>query len=167
MSGIRRAAGKQASIEHAVELTARWRADGETVAMANGVFDLLHVGHVRYLSGARGLVSRLIVGVNGDGSAATLKGAGRPVLSAAERASLVWALRDVDLVVIFEQPTADRLLERIRPDLHVKGTDYRVDTVPERATVNAMGGRVAIAGDEKTHSSRELFSRVRARYART
>jgi rfaE bifunctional protein nucleotidyltransferase chain/domain len=158
---------KQVSIEHAVERINRWRSSGETLVLANGVFDLLHVGHVRYLAGARALGSRLVVGLNGDRSAAALKGPGRPVLGAQDRAHLVAALRDVDLVVIFDEPTADRLLERIQPDVHVKGTDYQVGTVPERSTVTAMGGRVEIAGDEKTHSSRELVSRVLSRYART
>jgi len=163
MSRIRPAMAKQVSIEHAVERVERWRLTGETVVFANGVFDLLHVGHVRYLAGARALGTRLVVGLNGDRSAAALKGPGRPVLSSESRAQLVGALRDVDLVVIFDDPTADRLLERIRPDLHVKGTDYQPDTVPERSTVAALGGRVEIVGDPKTHSSRELVSRVLAR----
>ena len=157
--------GKRVSVDHAVERVHRWRSTGETVVLANGVFDLLHVGHVRYLAGARALGSRLVVGLNGDRSAAALKGAGRPVLSAEDRAQLVAALRDVDLVVIFDDPTADRLLERIRPDVQVKGTDYQPDTVPERSTVVGLGGRVEIVGDPKTHSSRELVSRVLARLA--
>jgi len=142
---------------------AEWRAAGERVVLANGVFDLLHVGHVRYLEGARALGTRLIVAVNGDRAAAELKGAGRPVLPAAERARLVAALRAVDAVVIFEEPTVDALLGELRPAVHAKGTDYREDTVPERATAAALGSRVAIAGDPKRHASRELVERVRAR----
>jgi rfaE bifunctional protein nucleotidyltransferase chain/domain len=140
-----------------------WRAAGDAVVLANGVFDLLHVGHARYLAGAAQLGTRLIVAVNGDASAHALKGAGRPVMAAEERARLVAALRPVDLVVIFEEPTVDRLIEELRPAVHAKGTDYRPDTVPERATARAQGASVAIAGDPKTHASRELFERVRAR----
>lgn len=141
-----------------------WQARRETVALANGVFDLLHVGHVRYLEEARPPGGRLVVGVNGDAAAARLKGAGRPVLAAGERAALVAALRCVDAVVIFEDLSADRLLATLRPDVHVKGTDYRPETVPERDTSARVGVRTAIAGDPKRHSSREVVARVRERH---
>ncbi|MDP1571059.1 MAG: adenylyltransferase/cytidyltransferase family protein [Vicinamibacterales bacterium] len=136
------------------------RAAGRTVAFANGCFDLLHVGHVRYLEAARREADRLIVAVNDDRSVRTLKGPSRPVLPAADRAELVAALGAVDYVVIFPEPTVTPLLERLRPDVHCKGTDYTVDTVPERETVRAYGGRIAIVGDPKDHSTRDLLSRI-------
>ncbi len=142
-----------------------WRARGDRVVFCNGVFDLLHVGHARYLSEARGLGDRLVVGVNGDASAAALKGPGRPVMGERDRATLIAALRAVDLVVLFDEPTVDGLLGELRPAVHAKGTDYRTDTVPERATVAALGGVTAITGDPKQHASRELVERVRARSA--
>ncbi len=156
-------AGLVVARERAREQAAAWREAGETVVLANGVFDLLHVGHARYLAGARQLGTRLIVAVNGDRSAREHKGAGRPVMGAAERARLVAALRPVDLVVGFEEPTVDRLIEELRPHVHAKGTDYRADTVPERATALAHGAAVAITGDPKRHASRELVERVRER----
>jgi rfaE bifunctional protein nucleotidyltransferase chain/domain len=146
------------------ERIAAWRAAGERVVLANGVFDLLHVGHVRYLAGARALGTRLVVAVNGDAATAALKGAGRPVLTAEDRARALAAFRAVDLVVIFEEPSADAVLAELRPDVHAKGTDYARDTVPERATAEAVGAETAIAGDPKAHASRELADRVRARY---
>jgi rfaE bifunctional protein nucleotidyltransferase chain/domain len=136
------------------------RAAGRTVAFANGCFDLLHVGHVRYLQGARAEADTLVVAVNSDASVRGLKGEGRPVLDEAARAELVASLRCVDHVVIFDDPTVDRLLTTLRPDVHCKGTDYTVDTVPERETVRAYGGRVAIVGDPKDHSTRELLARL-------
>lgn len=154
------------SCARAREQAAAWRAAGEIVVLANGVFDLLHVGHVRYLAGARALGSRLIVAVNGDRSAAAHKGAGHPVMASADRARLVASLRPVDLVVVFDEPTVDHLIEALRPAVHAKGTDYRADTVPERATAAALGTTVAIAGDPKLHASRELFERVRERAGR-
>jgi D-glycero-beta-D-manno-heptose 1-phosphate adenylyltransferase len=149
----------------AVARVAAWRAAGERVVLANGVFDLVHVGHARYLAGARAQGMRLVVGVNGDRSAAALKGAGRPVLGEHDRALLVAALRCVDLVVVFAEASADALLVALAPDVHAKGTDYRPDTVPERATMAALGGRTVVTGDAKQHASRELFERVRARHA--
>jgi rfaE bifunctional protein nucleotidyltransferase chain/domain len=137
------------------------RAAGHTVAFANGCFDLLHVGHIRYLAAAAAEADRLIVAVNDDDSVKRLKGEGRPILSAADRAELVAALRVVDYVVIFQEPTVGPLLELLRPDVHCKGTDYTVDTVPERDIVKAYGGRVAIVGDPKDHSTRDLLARVR------
>jgi rfaE bifunctional protein nucleotidyltransferase chain/domain len=143
-----------------VELVAADRQAGRTVAFANGCFDLLHVGHVRYLQAAAGEADRLIVAVNDDASARS-KGPGRPVLRAADRAELVAALRGVDYVVIFPEPTVTPLLELLHPDVHCKGTDYTVDTVPERDTVRAYGGRIAIVGDPKDHSTRDLLARIR------
>ena len=146
-----------------VRTAAGWRAEGARVVLANGVFDLLHVGHARYLAGAGALGDRLVVAVNGDVSAAALKGAGRPVVAAADRAALVAALRGVDAVVIFEEETLDALLRELVPAVHAKGTDYRPDTVPERGTVKALGGVTAIAGDPKAHATRDLVARVRER----
>lgn len=137
------------------------RRAGRTVAFANGVFDLLHVGHVRYLQGARREGDVLVVAVNDDATVRVLKGPDRPVLPAADRAELVAALRCVDAVVIFPEPTVTPLLERLRPDVHCKGTDYTVDSVPERETVRAYGGRTAIVGDPKDHSTRDLLRVIR------
>ena len=137
------------------------RAAGRTIAFANGVFDLLHVGHVRYLEGAAQEADVLVVAINDDASVRALKGEGRPVLDAASRAELVAALRCVDYVVIFSELTVGALLELLRPDVHCKGTDYTVDTVPERDTVRAYGGRIAIVGDAKDHSTTDLLSRLK------
>ena len=136
------------------------RAQVRTIAFANGCFDLLHVGHVRYLEAAAAEADVLVVAVNDDGSVRTLKGAGRPILAAAHRAELVAALRVVDFVTIFSEPTVAPLLDVLRPDVHCKGTDYTVDTVPERETVRAYGGRIAIVGDPKDHSTRGLLARI-------
>jgi rfaE bifunctional protein nucleotidyltransferase chain/domain len=143
-----------------VESVARERAAGRSIAFANGCFDLLHVGHVRYLRAAAAEADRLVVAVNDDASVAVLKGPGRPILSARERAELVAALRGVDYVVIFREPNVERLLARLRPDVHCKGTDYTVDSVPERAVVKAYGGRIAIVGDRKDHATRDLLARI-------
>jgi rfaE bifunctional protein nucleotidyltransferase chain/domain len=143
------------------ERVAADRAAGLAVAFANGVFDLLHVGHVRYLEAAAAEADRLIVAVNDDESVRRLKGDGRPILTAADRAELVAALRAVDYVVIFPEPTVGPLLELLKPDVHCKGTDYTVDTVPEREIVKGYGGRIAIVGDPKDHSTRDLLARVR------
>jgi rfaE bifunctional protein nucleotidyltransferase chain/domain len=137
------------------------RARGLTHAFANGGFDLLHVGHVRYLEAARREADRLIVAVNDDRSIQGLKGPTRPVLPEADRAELVAALRAVDYVVIFPEPTVTPLLELLRPDVHCKGTDYTVETVPERDTVRAYGGRIAIVGDPKDHSTTDLLTRLK------
>lgn len=136
------------------------RAAGCTVAFANGAFDLLHVGHVRHLQGASAEADRLIVAVNSDASVRGNKGPSRPVVPEAARAELVAALRCVDYVLIFDDPTVDRLLRTLRPDVHCKGTDYTVDTVPERETVRAYGGRMAIVGDPKDHSTRDLITKL-------
>lgn len=138
------------------------RAAGRTVAFANGCFDLLHVGHIRYLQAAAAEADRLIVAINDDRSVAGLKGPGRPILSERDRAELVAALRGVDYVVIFPEPTVAPLLLALKPDVHCKGTDYTLDTVPERDTVRAYGGRIAIVGDPKDHSTRDLLARIRA-----
>ena len=143
-----------------VEAVARHRAAGRTVAFANGCFDLLHVGHLRYLQASAAEADRLIVAVNDDRSVAGLKGEGRPILPASERAELVAALRGVDYVVVFGDANVERLLLLVKPDVHCKGTDYTVDTVPERAVVAAYGGRTAIVGDPKSHATRELLARI-------
>lgn len=143
-----------------VELVAADRRDGRTIAFANGCFDVLHVGHVRYLQGAAREGDRLVVAVNDDASEAALKGPGRPIIDAAARAELVAALRGVDYVVIFSERSVERLLNLIKPDVHCKGTDYTVETVPERETVKAYGGRIAIVGDPKDHSTRDLLEHL-------
>ena len=137
------------------------RRAGRTIAFANGVFDLLHVGHVRYLEGARREADVLVVAVNDDACVRALKGPDRPVLPAADRAELVAALRCVDAVVVFPEATVTPLLELLRPEVHCKGTDYTVATVPERETVRAYGGRTAIVGDPKGHSTRDVLRAIR------
>ena len=137
------------------------RSNKLTIVFANGAFDLLHVGHVRYLEGAKKEGDRLIVAINSDASVRGLKGPNRPVLAEADRAELIAALRAVDYVVIFDEPTVTPLLELLKPDVHCKGTDYTVDTVPERDTVRAYGGRIAIVGDPKDHSTSNLLSRLK------
>lgn len=137
------------------------RANGRTVALANGCFDLLHVGHVRYLQASAAQADRLIVAINDDASVSRLKGRGQPILPAADRAELVAALRGVDYVVTFGDATVERLLRTIRPDVHCKGTDYTVETVPERAVVLEYGGRTAIVGDPKDHNTRDLLAKIR------
>jgi D-glycero-beta-D-manno-heptose 1-phosphate adenylyltransferase len=139
----------------------RQRNAGERVVFANGCFDTLHVGHVRYLEGARLEGDVLVVGVNNDESVAGLKGAGRPILPEAARAELVAALRAVDYVVLFGEPNVETLLEFLRPNVHAKGTDYAAETVPERATAARLGIHVAIVGDPKNHSTRDFFESVR------
>jgi D-glycero-beta-D-manno-heptose 1-phosphate adenylyltransferase len=158
----RLARAKIATLEDASRVVAAARAQGRTVALANGCFDLLHVGHVRYLAGARAEADLLVVGVNGDSSVGRLKGPGRPLLPAEDRALLVAALRSVDLVVVFEEDNVTRLLLTLRPDVHCKGTDYTEDTVPERDVVRSYGGRVAIVGDPKDHDTRKLIERLRS-----
>jgi rfaE bifunctional protein nucleotidyltransferase chain/domain len=136
------------------------RSEGRTVVLANGCFDALHVGHVRYLIAAKALGDLLIVAVNSDEQARRLKGEGRPLLPEDQRAEIVAALEPVDLVTIFDEPTVEQLLLAIKPDIHAKGTDYTEETVPERDVVRSYGGRVAIAGDPKNHSSSEMIDRV-------
>ena len=151
-----------AGIDAVAERVRAARAAGRTVALANGCFDVLHAGHVRYLHGARAEADVLVVGINGDASVRRLKGEGRPVLPERDRAILVAALRDVDHVVVFGEDDVSGLILALRPDVHCKGTDYTVDTVPERETVRGYGGRVAIVGDPKDHDTRKLLARMRA-----
>lgn len=138
----------------------QWRQAGERVILTNGCFDLLHVGHVRYLRAAKQLGGKLVVGLNADESVRALKGEGRPIMPAAERAEILAALADVDAIVIFPEPDVRALIREIRPDIHAKGTDYTADTVPERDTVIECGGRVAIVGDPKEHSASEFIARL-------
>jgi D-glycero-beta-D-manno-heptose 1-phosphate adenylyltransferase len=142
------------------ELARRWRAAGEKVILTNGCFDLLHVGHIRYLRAAKELGGRLIVAVNSDASVRALKGAGRPQVPGHERAEVLAALEDVDAVTIFDGLDVTDLIRLLRPDVHAKGTDYTADSVPEREVVIACGGRVEIVGDPKDHSTTELLRRT-------
>jgi rfaE bifunctional protein nucleotidyltransferase chain/domain len=148
------------TLDAVVSRLAQERRAGRTVALANGCFDVLHVGHVRYLQAAAEEADRLVVAINDDESVRALKGEGRPILPAADRAELVAAVRGVDYVVTFSGETVSHVLRAIRPDVHCKGTDYTVDTVPERDVVREWGGRTAIVGDPKDHSTRELLSRA-------
>jgi D-glycero-beta-D-manno-heptose 1-phosphate adenylyltransferase len=147
------------SREQLVELVHADRLAGRTIALANGIFDLLHVGHVRYLQAAAAEADRLVVAVNDD-RMASRKGPGRPIMAAADRASIVAALKGVDYVVIFPEPDVSPLLTLLRPDVHCKGTDYTAESVPERDTVLGYGGRIAIVGDPKDHSTRDLLARI-------
>jgi rfaE bifunctional protein nucleotidyltransferase chain/domain len=152
--------GRLADLETVTAAVVEARAAGRTVALANGAFDLLHVGHVRYLRGASELADVLIVAVNSDSSVRALKGENRPIFPEAERAEIVAALDGVDWVVVFAQETVIEVIEALRPDVHVKGADYTEDTVPERHVVRSYGGRVAIAGDPKDHSTTEVLERL-------
>jgi D-glycero-beta-D-manno-heptose 1-phosphate adenylyltransferase len=151
-------------LEAAVRLAETWRREGKRLVLANGCFDLLHVGHVRYLQDARALGDVLLVGINADRSVTRLKGPGRPIMTAAERAELVGSLAAVDGVVIFEEDTADGLVRALRPSVHAKGTDYTAESVPEGAAVREAGGRVAIAGDPKSHATRDLIRLIADRF---
>lgn len=151
---------KRVTLEQAAALAAQWREEGKTVALANGVFDLLHVGHVRYLQGAKAMADCLVVAVNSDASTRAVKGPTRPVISESERAELLEALSCTDAVLIFSEPDVRTVLRAIRPNLHVKGTDYTPESIPERAEVEAWGGRVAVAGDPKDHSTSELVKKL-------
>jgi D-glycero-beta-D-manno-heptose 1-phosphate adenylyltransferase len=148
------------SSEELMRRVAEARAAGARIVFANGCFDVLHVGHIRYLEGARKLGDVLVVGVNSDEQVALQKGAGRPVLPATERAEIVAALEPVTYVTIFNEPTVEQLLLALKPDVHAKGTDYTVDTVPERDVVRSYGGQVAIVGDPKDHSTSEIVARL-------
>ena len=150
--------------EEAGSLAARLRADGQRIVLANGCFDLLHVGHVRYLEAARAQGDVLFVGLNSDAAVTRLKGPGRPLMPAVERAEILAGLRAVDHVVVFEEDTADRLVALLRPAVHAKGTDYTEGNVPEAATVRSAGGRVAIVGDPKAHATRDLITLIRERF---
>src|SRR5947209_18541284 len=152
------------TLEEAVALADRLRAERKRIVLANGCFDLLHVGHVRYLRAARRLGDVLFVGINSDAAVARLKGRGRPLMPAAERAEILLSLREVDHVVVFDDDTADRLIASPRPDVHAKGMDYRPGTVPEEATVRSIGGRVAFGGAPKDPSTPDLIGRDRKRH---
>lgn len=149
------------TLAEAARTVAAWRARGERVVLCNGCFDILHVGHVRYLEGARGLGDRLVVAINADASVARLKGPGRPILDQAARVALVAGLAAVDLAFVFTTDDVVPVLEALLPAVHVKGTDYTVSTVPEAATAARLGVEVAIAGDPKDHSTRDLLARLR------
>jgi len=153
--------GRIVSREELLAAVSADRAAGRSIAFANGCFDLLHVGHVRYLQAAAREAARLVVAINDDRMVRLLKGEGRPILAEHDRAELVAAVRGVDYVTIFSEPTVAKLLLELRPDVHCKGTDYTRETVPERETVAAYGGRIAIVGDPKDHSTRDLLSRIR------
>ena len=148
------------SRERLIRVVSEARAAGARIVLANGCFDVLHVGHVRYLAGARELGDILVVGVNSDNQVSIQKGAGRPILPAGERAELVASLESVSYVTIFDEPTVEELLLALKPDVHAKGTDYSVETVPEREVVRSYGGEVAIVGDPKDHSTSQILSWV-------
>ncbi len=155
------------TLAEAAALAERLRADGKRIVLANGCFDLLHVGHIRYLGAARRQGDVLFVGINSDAAVRRLKGHGRPLMPAGERAELLGALRDVDHVVVFDDDTADRLVTSLRPHVHAKGTDYTAASVPEAATARAIGAEVAITGDPKTHSTRDLIGLIVKRFGVT
>jgi D-glycero-beta-D-manno-heptose 1-phosphate adenylyltransferase len=158
---MRKAASKIVSRNALPRKLAEHKRRGQRIVFANGCFDTLHVGHIRYLEGARREGDILVVGVNADSSVGNLKGPGRPILDENARAQLVAALRSVDYVVLFAESNVEALLEELRPDVHAKGTDYVADTVPERAIVARLGIRVAIVGDPKDHSTRDLLESIR------
>jgi D-glycero-beta-D-manno-heptose 1-phosphate adenylyltransferase len=157
---VRTAREKIVSRDELRERVAQAKQGGDRVVLANGCFDILHAGHVRYLEGAKKEGGILVVGVNSDASVRPLKGEGRPILGENARAELVAALRAVDYVTIFDEPNVEALLQEIRPDVHAKGTDYTIETVPERAAAARFGIRVAIVGDAKNHSTRDLLSQL-------
>jgi D-glycero-beta-D-manno-heptose 1-phosphate adenylyltransferase len=159
----RESAGKIVNMDTLLAWVRDTRAQGKTIAFANGCFDILHVGHVRYLRASAEEADRLIVALNDDRSVEQLKGAGRPILPAVARAELVASLRPVDRVIVFSETTVADLLRAIKPDVHCKGTDYTVDSVPERQVVVEYGGRTAIVGDPKNHSTRDLLKQIAAR----
>jgi rfaE bifunctional protein nucleotidyltransferase chain/domain len=149
--------------EHLQAQVQRWREAGERIILVNGCFEVLHVGHIRYLRAAKALGGKVVLGMNADSSVHALKGEGRPLMPAEERAEILAALSDVDAIVIFEEPDVRALIREIRPDIHAKGTDYAVDSVPEREVVEECGGRVAIVGDPKDHSTTDFLARLRRR----
>ncbi len=152
------------SLDEAARTCRHWREEGLVVVLANGAFDMLHVGHVRYLAGARAEGDRLVVAVNTDASVRLAKGPDRPIVPEAERAELVSQLRMVDLVLLFDDRTVAPVLEALRPQVHAKGTDYTADTVPEREVVAAYGGRTAICGDPKDHSTTDAVAEILERF---
>jgi D-glycero-beta-D-manno-heptose 1-phosphate adenylyltransferase len=146
--------------EELIRKVAEARESGARIVLANGCFDVLHVGHVRYLEGAAALGDVLIVGINSDEQVALQKGAGRPVLLASQRAEIVASIESVTYVTIFDEPTVEQLLLALKPDVHAKGTDYTTDTVPERDVVRSYGGEIAIVGDPKDHSTSAIIARL-------
>lgn len=144
------------------ERAAEWRRSGEKIILTNGCFDLLHVGHVRYLHAAKQLGGKVVVAVNADASVRRLKGEGRPLMNERERAEIMASLADVDAVVIFPEPDVRAIIREIHPDVQAKGTDYTAESVPERDEVMAYGGRVAIVGDPKDHSTTEILEQMRS-----
>lgn len=158
---MRLARTKISRLDEMRERVSEARAAGRSVALANGCFDVLHAGHVRYLEGAKREADLLVVGINGDDSVRRLKGPGRPIVPADDRALIVAALRSVDHVIVFDEDDVGRLLLALRPDVHCKGTDYTPETVPERDVVRSYGGRVAIVGDAKGHDTRALIEKIR------
>lgn len=155
-------AGKLRTLAEVVAAAEEARGAGKRVALANGVFDLFHVGHLRYLQGARALADVLVVAVNSDASTRRNKGPDRPIVPEAERAEIVAGLACTDLVLVFDEPDVRHIIRAVRPDVHVKGTDYTADSIPERSEVEAYGGRVAVAGDPKDHSTTALAARLRS-----
>ena len=156
--------GKVVPFEELCEMMPRWKSEGKVVVFTNGCFDLLHVGHVRSLQEAAQLGDILIVGLNSDASVRQLKGEGRPLQDKASRGALITAMRGVDYVCFFDELSADRILKKLQPDIHAKGTDYTRENVPERETVLGYGGRIAITGDPKDHSSKDLIREIRSRH---
>ena len=159
--------GQSVGLETARRWVAEARASGKRVVLANGCFDFLHVGHIRYIQAAKAEGDFLVVAVNGDRSVASLKGSGRPLLNVAERTELVAALEAVDLVVVSEQDTVAGVIEALCPDVHCKGTDYTEETVPEREVMRHLGGVTRIVGDPKDHSTRDLIGQVLERFSTT
>jgi len=151
---------KVKSLDELRQIVATLRASGRKIVFANGCFDLMHVGHIRYLQNARALGDVLILGMNSDAGVTALKGKGRPLQTQEERAEILASLDCVDYVLLFDALTVDGILKELRPDIHAKGTDYTEQSVPERETVHAYGGRVAIAGDPKDHSTRDLIQTI-------
>jgi rfaE bifunctional protein nucleotidyltransferase chain/domain len=152
------------NLEEMKTIVRQLRGDGRKIVFANGCFDLLHVGHIRYLQNARALGDLLILGINGDAGVAALKGSGRPLQCAEERAEMLASLACVDYVLLFDDPTVDGILKVLKPDIHAKGTDYSAGSVPERETVRSYGGKVVIAGDPKDHSTRDLIKTILTRF---
>ncbi len=159
--------GRRVELETARRLVADAKKAGKRVVLANGCFDLIHVGHVRYLEGSKAAGDLLVVAVNGDRSVASLKGPDRPFMNADERAELVAAMQAVDLVIVFEDETVVSLIETLRPDVHCKGTDYTEQTVPEREEMKRIGGVTKIVGDPKNHSTRDLIGLLRERFQKS
>jgi len=158
---VRESAAKIVSRQELLARAAEWRRNAEPIVLANGCFDLLHVGHIRYLSGAKALGGKLVVALNSDASVRQIKGEGRPLMPAGERAEIIAALADVDAVVVFDEPDVRALIGELHPDVQAKGTDYTRENVPEREEVMSYGGRVEIVGDPKDHSTSDFLGQLR------